>query len=284
MNSLFAHTSAWWTRYSDYQWKKTPDGQLYLLPATDAAPIPYNMLTGPKQLVLDAVIVGKICMKKASTRTERMEAIKGFVCKYGLLGIMTALPTTSKFVEYKQVYLPKNEFLRDEVMDTIPYMKHFFPINMPDFKKHGLESLWNLSDRAVMAMAMTFQDVPQAVSMSFMRDYGERYDWLEAVFRSFAFGLTAAFLYELDKDEASPQTIQLYNAGLAGFDDNAPSYHLTLQGKPQMVWDFHSLLLCVKLLFSTMLTDDDHPLRICRKCRKAFVAENGEQVICSECE
>jgi hypothetical protein len=95
--------------------------------------------------------------------------------------------------------------------------------------------------------------------------------------------LTAAFLYELDKDDASPQTIQLYNAGLAGFDDNAPSYHLTLQGMPQMVWNFHSLLLCVKLLFSTMLTDDDHPLKMCRKCRKAFVADKEDQLFCDEC-
>ena len=77
------------------------------------------------------------------------------------------------------------------------------------------------------------------------------YDWLEAVFRGFAFGLTATFLYELDKDDANPQTIQLYNAGLAGFDDNAPSYHLTLQGQPQMVPDqatcfFSSRKLCYR--------------------------------------
>src|SRR5699024_7393132 len=120
----------------------------------------------------------------------------------------------------------------------IPYMQHFFPFKAPEFKKHGLESLWNLSDRAMIALAMTFQEVPQAVSLSFMRDYGERYDWLVTVFRSFAFGLTAAFLYELDKDAASPQTLQLYNGGLARFEDNAPSYPLVLRGKPQMVWDF----------------------------------------------
>lgn len=283
MNPLLTHTSAWWTRYSDYQWKQAPDGQLYLLPASDATPNPYNMLTDPGQLVLDAVRVGQVCMKKTSTRARQMEAIKDFVCKYGLMGIMTALPTTAKFVEYSQVYLPKNELLREEVMGTLPYMQHFFPFKAPEFKKHGLESLWNLSDRTMIALAMTFQEVPQAVSLSFMRDYGERYDWLVTVFRSFAFGLTAAFLYELDKDATSPQTLQLYNDGLAGFEDNAPSYHLVLQGKPQMVWDFHSLLLCVKLLFSTMLTDDEHPLRMCRKCKHAFVAKADDQVVCNHC-
>ncbi len=38
MNPLLTHTSACWTRYSDYQWKQAPDGQLYLLPTADATP------------------------------------------------------------------------------------------------------------------------------------------------------------------------------------------------------------------------------------------------------
>lgn len=135
----------------------------------------------------------------------------------------------------------------------------------------------------MIVLAITFQEVPQAVSLSFMRDYGEQHDWLVTVFRSFAFGLTAAFLYELDKDAASPQTVQLYNTGLAGFENNALSYHLALRGKPQMVWDFHSLLLCVKLLFSTMLTDDEHPLRMYRRCKHAFVAKADGQVCCEHC-
>ena len=38
MNSILKHTSAWWTRYSDYDWRKAPDGQLYLLPVEGAVP------------------------------------------------------------------------------------------------------------------------------------------------------------------------------------------------------------------------------------------------------
>ena len=51
-----------------------------------------------------------------------------------------------------------------------------------------------------------------------------------------------------------------------------------------MVWDFHSLLLCVKLLFSLTLTDEEHPLKMCRKCRKPFVASCAESLKCPECE
>lgn len=66
-------------------------------------------------------------LKNASTRTERMEAIKDFVCKYGSMDIMTALTITAKFAEYNQVYLPKNKLLRKEVMNILLHMKHFFP-------------------------------------------------------------------------------------------------------------------------------------------------------------
>ena len=65
-------------------------------------------------------VVGQICMKNASTRTERMEAIKGFVCKYGPMDIMTALTITAKFAEYNQVYLPKSKLLRKEVIKYGP--------------------------------------------------------------------------------------------------------------------------------------------------------------------
>ena len=35
----------------------------------------------------------------------------------------------------------------------------------------------------MIALAMTYQTEPQAIVMSFIRDYGERYDWLVAVIK-----------------------------------------------------------------------------------------------------
>ena len=36
----------------------------------------------------------------------------------------------------------------------------------------------------MIALAMTYQTEPQAMVMSFMRDYGERYEWLVAVIKT----------------------------------------------------------------------------------------------------
>jgi len=38
--------------------------------------------------------------------------------------------------------------------------------------------------------------------------------------------------------------------------------------------DFQELLLAVQMMFSYMLTEDERPLRSCKHCTKAFLAEH----------
>lgn len=77
-------------------------------------------------------------------------------------------------------------------------------------------------------------------------------------------------------------TLDIYRQGMAAFDGNAPTYHIALLGKPTMVWDFHSLLLAIKIMLSMMLTDEDHPLRLCRQCQKAFISRSPNTKFCSQ--
>ena len=41
-----------------------------------------------------------------------------------------------------------------------------------------------------------------------------------------------------------------------------------------MVWDFHSLLLAIQMMFSFMLVDETATLKLCPNCYKAFFVEN----------
>ena len=61
----------------------------------------------------------------------------------------------------------------------------------------------------------------------------------------------------------------------------APTYHIALFDKPTIVWDFHSLLLGIQMMFSFMLTDKDKPMKLCKHCQKAFVASSESDVFCS---
>ena len=158
MRDLFAHTSAHWGRYSEYKWKTAPDGNCYLLPTEKAKPSVYDPMKDPHTLVIDALEIGMMLFRREPEATMK-QSIRAFAGKYGLLGIMTALPTTAEFIDYEKVYLPKNPFLRKETMETTEYFRQFFPFIQPDFRKTGVESVWQTDDKylAHRAMAIALQ-------------------------------------------------------------------------------------------------------------------------------
>lgn len=268
-------------KYSKYEYKKSVDGALYLLPAPKAKPLVYDPLKDAKAMIVDMLNVGMLCMNRASE--ERMQqAILDFVSNYGLLGFMTALPTTPEFMEYDAVYLPKNHFIKTESMTTEDYIVHFFPFEKLDFNKVRKESIWNVAhDRTMISLAMAFGDKPQAMGMSFQRGYAERHDWLVTQFKDWAFTFMSSVLYYEDYDTMDEATRNLYRQGMAAFGGIAPTYHIALLDKPTIVWDFHSLLLGVQMMFSFMVTDERRPLRVCKHCTKVFLAKHPKTAFCS---
>ena len=217
MKSLFERTSSNWVRYSEYEWKEAEDGNLYLTPAKTAQPSIYDPLSEYQRIVLDAINIGRMGMSKNSD-AEIQKAIKQFAVKYGLFGLMTALPTTPNFMEYEAVYLPKNHFIREETMSTEDYLDLFFPFDKPDVVKRGIESMWNISnDRVMMALAMTMSDKPMAVNMSFQREYSERYEWMKQQFTDWAFNFTTSMLYYEDYDRLNDETKMMMQQSMASF-------------------------------------------------------------------
>ncbi len=103
-------------------------------------------------------------------------------------------------------------------------------------------------------------------------------------FKDLAFTFVSTYLYYEDRDIADEHTLNLYRKGLACFEGNAPTYHLSLQEHPVIVWDFHSLMLAVKFMFSVKLTGAKNPMRLCEHCGKAFYAPRTDSRYCSaEC-
>ena len=99
--------------------------------------------------------MGMLMMNRSSEDAVE-KAILAFVTHYGLLGLMTALPTTPSFMDYEAVYLPKNHFIKEESMSTEDYLALFYPFDKLDVVKKGVESNWNISgDRTMIALAMT---------------------------------------------------------------------------------------------------------------------------------
>lgn len=281
MSNLFQRTSSNWVRYDKYEWKNDNEGVLYITPASDAKVSLYNPLKDSEQMVLKAVNLGLMCMDKNSTQEHLQNAIMDFVTCYGLLGFMTALPTTPDFITYHAVYLPKNHFIKAESMTTDKYLSYFFPFDKIDFVKKGLESSWSTDSVEMIALIMSMKNKPQAMMMSFQKEYAERYDWLVTLFKDWAFTFMSSFLYYQDFDMLDDIQKNLYRQGMAAFGGIAPTYHIELLDRPTIVWDFHSLLLGVQMMFSFMLTDEKSTLRVCKHCGNAFIAGRPNSVFCS---
>lgn len=282
MSFQFEHSNSTWVRYSEYEWKQAENGKLYLTACADAQPTVYDPLKEYQQLVLDALYIGRLGMKQDQDDTEIQAEIKAFAEKYGLFGLMTALPTTPSFMDYEAVYLPKNRFIKKETMSTEDYLNLFFPFDKLDVVKHGVESLWNIEgDNMMMALAMTMSNRPLAVNMSFQRQYSESYEWMKQIFTDWAFNATTVFLYYNDYDKLDEDYKQLMRQSIRAFDGNAPVYHIELLEQPTLVWDFHSLLLGIQMMLSFMLTDKNNPMKVCKKCSKFFVASRPSAVFCS---
>lgn len=281
MKNLFERASSYWVRYDRYELKEGKNGIWYVTPAQDAQPHVYNPLKSPEELVLDALNVGMLSMGRKSEEVIQ-QGVLNFVNKYGLLGMMTALPTTSNFMDYEAVYLPKNPYIREEAMQTDDYLELFYPFDKLDLIKRGVESAWNINeDRMMIALAMTFSDQPMAMRMCFQRQYAERYDWLVSQFKDWAFYVTNTFFYYLDYDRMDEAQRNTMRMGMAAFGGNAPTYHIALYEKPTIVWDFHSLMLAIHMMFSFLLTDEKKPMKLCSHCHRVFIANRSNAVFCS---
>ena len=279
--NTFQRLSSYWVKYDDYEIVKSDAGIKYIKPKDNAKPIVYDPLKDAEALVVDALNVGMLQMSGKDSKIIQT-ALLDFVHKYGLIGFMTALPTTPKFIEYKAVYLPKNHFIKEETMTTEDFLSLFFPFKQLDFHKKGKESTWEISgDNDIIALSMTFMNEPQAMNMSFQRDYCENYEWLLTHFKDLAFTLVTSYLYYEDFEDSDELTKELYQKGMAAFGSVAPTYHIALYDKPTIVWDFHSLALGIQMMFSFILTDEKKPLRVCRQCEKAFIAPHPKSVFCT---
>lgn len=85
-------------------------------------------------------------------------------------------------------------------------------------------------------------------------------------FRDWAFTFFSSFLYYQDYDKLDENERSLYRQGMAAFGGVAPTYHI---------------LLCIQMMFSFMLTDDDSSLKVCKHCGKAYAATRSNMEFCS---
>lgn len=283
MKQLFERVSSYWVRYDKYEIRTDAKGVKYVTAAADARPDIFDPLADAQTMVLEALNVGRLFFDDKAPEHVRETALLQFVHHYGLLGCITALPTTPKFMHYEKVYLPKNHFIREEAIETERYLDYFYPFKKLNIRKHKTEFIWEVEgDTDAMALAMTFANDPDAMSMSFQKEYAEPLDWIAKALKDMTFPfITSKYFYE-HGDAFDAHEKKLMAEGVAAFGGIAPTYRIALLDKPTIVWDFHSLLIGLQMMFSFMMAEDKTPLRMCDSCDTIFVAKRKTQRYCCD--
>jgi len=105
LQNLFQRASSHWVCYSEYEIRER-DGERYVTAAKGAKLKIYDPLKVADDIIVDALNIGIMCVRAKPDEAKIKASILAFAAKYGLLGFMTALPTTPDFWEYEKVYLP----------------------------------------------------------------------------------------------------------------------------------------------------------------------------------
>ena len=278
-NELFGKAASRWVKYSEYDAQVLDDtGDWYILPTRDAVVSVYDPIENIEDIVIEALNIGQKLMstdKEFYNDTRMAAEMCVFAEKFGLMGFMTALPTTPDFMEYDTAYFPKNRHIRKESIPSKEFAKIFFPFSELN-ENPNPNKVYHRDDGSLM-VSLAARSKPRAVEMSYQRSYAESIDWLATQFKDWALIFMASILHYESKD---PLQAELYRKAIAAFDGNVPSFHIELFDKPVMVWDFHSLMSVINVVLGLLITDDGKPLRACKYCNRAFIAKHAKAEFC----
>lgn len=139
MKNIFQKSSSNWVKYDKYEWRTAANGKCYITPSADAKPSIYNPIKDYEKLVLTAINIGTAAMNKAS-EVKLKETIMSFVSEYGMLGLMTALPTASDFITYEAQYI----FQRTILLRKKTFLpRNICPTSSLSTKLISVKLVWN---------------------------------------------------------------------------------------------------------------------------------------------
>jgi len=269
LQDLFEKTSSDWVRFSKYEILEK-DGVEWITPAADSELLPYNPVEIAEQLVLDALNTGRMIYEQQLEEPKKREILMAFVQNYGLLGLMTNFPLIGGYMDGGRVLLGPNPFFDTDVMETKDYIWYFQPFGV----KEGQPK----TDKLPLPIAlMSGKDLE--FSIVFSRNYSERMDWVMAFFKEFFINFAQCKMYALTDNPAEKRS---FEQDISGFTVRGLNFHLEMDKKPTMVWDFNSLKMAIETIYAVSITRADAALRMCKHCGAAFYATHGRSEFCSD--
>lgn len=235
--------------YSEYEITENKQGEKAVIPKRNAYLVESNPTADSKEILIALLNTGRLMRNSSVESAEQL--ILNFVNRYGLLGAIAELPLNKDFYNHELVFIDNNMFMASGVMPTENFEKLFFSKGEP-----RITTSFELDDYISS------------------RSYSEPLTWIATYISELYEILLLCEKYKTEPDAFSFLLNDKLKTNIR--------YSLTVTDKIQMQYEFNSLMAVLNFTMANLLSTEGLPLKICKHCGKAFIAENKRAEFCSE--
>ncbi|MFZ5969870.1 MAG: CGNR zinc finger domain-containing protein [Bacillota bacterium] len=280
--ALIGNFATDWIRYSDYTFKESSPGEIYIIPKEEATFTMYNPFDVAEELLMDLMRIGEEALKAEKQPLESNEvALKNviliFAKKYGLLGLISASVYNRNIVGEDTVLLiENNHVMKEKTMKGTQYIQKFIP-----FTEEGdivVTEYKNCVDvRKSEDSPKFYGKRPIALDIVFSRFYAERIDWII----DFAKMIVLHFDQLLTFRNSSAFLTENVTIMAGKFHAEKIGFTINQLDKTTIAWQFDSLKTAIETIYAFAVTDETTLLSRCHHCRNVFIANSTREKYCS---
>lgn len=271
-----------WIRYSDYEYKKSEMGDLYIVPTPEATFSMYNPFDVAEDLLMDFMRIGEYALKsEGDENSEYNEELKNtiliFAKKYGLLGLISASVYNRNVIGDDNVmFIENNHLKKEKVMDGTKYLDLFIPfaeeddIVVGEYKNSVYLGKSEDSPRF-------YGKRPIVMDLIFSRFYAEQVKWI----LDFAKMIVSHFNQLLMYRNSSSYLVENVTIMAGHFHAEKIGFTINQLDKTTIAWQFDSLKTTIETIYAFAVTDEKILLNRCNHCGNVFIANSNREKYCN---
>lgn len=275
--ALIGSFSTDWIRYSNYEYKESSTGEVYITPTEEANFSMYNPFDVAEDLLVDFMKIGDEALKEEKSEETLKNNILIFAKKYGLLGFISASVYNRNIIDEDNVLLIENNHItKEKIIDGSKYISKFIP-----FVEDGdvvIKKYKNGVDLVKREDSPKFYGKrPVVLDLVFSRFYSEQIRWIIDFAKMISLHFNQLLMYK------STSTYLTENVTIMAGKFHAEKIGFTINqlDKTTIAWQFDSLKTTIETIYAFAVTDETTFLNRCKHCENIFIANNARAKYCS---
>lgn len=272
-----------WIRYSDYEYKTDPEGNLYIKPGENAGFSMYNPFNIAEEILTDILKIGDASRsyyqcKSREVYDELKKMVLLFARKYGLLGLISATAYNRNIIGDKEVLIIEKNCIniKDKSMDSEAYRKLFTPFADGDdvsikYYKNGADLIKSEDSPKFYGKR------PLVMDLVFSKFYAERLEWIIKFAGMLAEHFNQLLVYRASAGYLTEPVTILADT----FKANKIGFTINQLDKTMIAWEFDSLKTAIETIYAFAITDETVLLSRCEHCGNYFIALSDREKYCS---